>query len=149
MNIWIIHGPNLNLLGTREPAIYGSESLEDINALLSDYLKKGKHDHTIVQSNHEGRLIDFIHDAYHQKADGIVINPAAFTHYSYALLDALKAVQIPAVEVHLSAIHSREPFRQVSVTAPACIGQISGFGSQGYVLGIQALENHFLKGESK
>ncbi|PRY82310.1 type II 3-dehydroquinate dehydratase [Alkalibacterium olivapovliticus] len=140
MKIWIINGPNLNLLGTREPDVYGTETLDDINRRIQDYLIKNGHIYEFFQSNSEGMLIDKIQDAYEENVSGIVINPAAYTHYSYAIHDAIKAVSIPTVEVHLSAIHSREAFRKESVIAPACAGQISGFGSTGYVLGIQALE---------
>lgn len=140
MKIWIINGPNLNLLGTREPDIYGNDTLDDINRRIQDYLITHGHVYEFFQSNSEGQLIDKIQEAYEQNIDGIVINPAAYTHYSYAIHDALKAVSIPTVEVHLSAIHSREAFRKESVIAPACIGQISGFGATGYLLGVQALE---------
>ncbi|WP_423190425.1 type II 3-dehydroquinate dehydratase [Alkalibacterium sp. f15] len=149
MNIWIIHGPNLNLLGTREPEIYGTETLDDINRRMQDYLIKHGHTYEFFQSNSEGQLIDKIQEAYRADVDGIVINPAAYTHYSYAIHDALKAVSIPTVEVHLSAIHSREDFRKHSVVAPACIGQISGFGSTSYLLGIQALEAILSEEQSK
>ncbi|OJF97124.1 type II 3-dehydroquinate dehydratase [Alkalibacterium sp. 20] len=142
MNIWIIHGPNLNFLGTREPEIYGTQTLETINEQIKTYINEQRHICTIFQSNSEGQLIDKIQEAYQADVDGIVINPAAYTHYSYAIHDALKAVAIPTIEVHLSAIHTRESFRHISVIAPACIGQISGFGSKGYILAIQALENH-------
>ncbi|EXJ22697.1 3-dehydroquinate dehydratase II [Alkalibacterium sp. AK22] len=148
MKIWIINGPNLNLLGTREPDIYGTETLESINRDIQRYLIKHGHLYDFFQSNSEGALIDKIQEALDEHVDGIVINPAAYTHYSYALHDALKAVSIPTVEVHLSAVHAREAFRKESVIAPACIGQISGFGSTGYLLGIQALE-HLLSKEKK
>lgn len=140
MKIWIIHGPNLNLLGTREPDIYGTETLDDINRRIQNYLVEHGHIYEFFQSNSEGQLIDKIQEAYEENVDGIVINPAAYTHYSYAIHDALKAVSIPTVEIHLSAIHSREAFRKESVIAPACAGQISGFGATGYLLGVQALE---------
>lgn len=140
MNLWIIHGPNLNFLGIREPEIYGTQTLESINTQIETYIDEQQHHCKIFQSNSEGQLIDTIQAAYHADVDGIVINPAAYTHYSYAIHDALKAVAIPTVEVHLSAIHTREAFRHTSVIAPACIGQISGLGSHGYLLGIQALE---------
>lgn len=142
MKIWIINGPNLNLLGTREPDIYGHETLETINRRIQTYLVDNKHMYDFFQSNSEGALIDKIQEAREENVDGIVFNPAAYTHYSYALHDAVKAVSIPTVEVHLSAIHSRESFRKESVIAPACIGQVSGFGPSGYLLGIQALEHH-------
>lgn len=141
MNIWIIHGPNLNFLGIREPDIYGSQTLDSINSNIETYINEQGHKCTIFQSNSEGQLIDKIQEAYLNGVDGIVINPAAYTHYSYAIHDAIKAVSIPTIEVHLSAIHNRESFRHTSVVAPACKGQISGFGSKGYILAIQALEN--------
>ncbi|MCC5893934.1 MAG: type II 3-dehydroquinate dehydratase [Alkalibacterium sp.] len=140
MKIWIINGPNLNLLGTREPDIYGTETLDAINRRVQDYLIKHGHIYEFFQSNSEGQLIDKIQEAYEENVDGIVINPAAYTHYSYAIHDAIKSVSIPAVEVHLSAIHSREDFRKQSVIAPACMGQISGFGATGYLLAVQALD---------
>lgn len=141
MKIFVINGPNLNFLGIREPEIYGSETLQSIEERIQKEAHKKGHEVTFFQSNHEGTLVDTIQEAYHQQVDGIIINPAAHTHYSYAIHDAIKAVSIPTVEVHLSAIHSREPFRQTSVVAPACIGQISGFGSTGYLLALQALED--------
>src|SRR5699024_7966810 len=136
----ILNGPNLNFLGIREPDIYGHQTLADINALIEAYGKEHGHELTFFQSNSEGAMIDAIQESYRTEADGIVINPAAYTHYSYAIHDALKGMNIPAVEVHLSAIHTREEFRKNSVVAPACVGQISGFGADGYILGIQALE---------
>lgn len=138
--ILIIHGPNLNLLGTREPEIYGSTSFEDINKIIKDYAKKNKIEVEIFQSNCEGDIVNYIQ----KKKDytGLVINPAAYTHTSIAIADAIKAVNIPAVEVHLSNIHSREDFRKTSYIAPFCIGQISGFGHYSYILGLNALINH-------
>lgn len=141
MIIYVIHGPNLNFLGIREPDVYGDNTLEAINEKIEEFAIKHGHIVQFLQSNHEGEIIDKIQEAHHEEADGIIINPGAFTHYSYAIHDALKGVKPPAIEVHLSNIHTREEFRKTSVTAPACVGQVSGFGAEGYILGMTALEH--------
>jgi 3-dehydroquinate dehydratase-2 len=137
VKLLIINGPNLNLLGRRKPEIYGSDSLIQIN----DYIHQNFPDDDIefFQSNHEGSIIDRIQEAM-DIFDGIVINPGAFAHYSYAIHDAIEACQIPVVEVHLSNISEREAFRRISVTAPACITVISGKGKQGYLSAISQLK---------
>ena len=143
LTILVINGPNLNLLGTRETDVYGQSSLEDITRLLEEKAKDKELKLNFFQSNIEGEIIDFIHQ--HKKAQGIIINPAAFTHTSVALRDAISAVALPTVEVHLSNIYSREDFRHHSFLAPVCLGQISGFGIYSYLLGLQALENYLRK----
>jgi|TARA_B100000315_G_scaffold250512_1_gene283448 3-dehydroquinate dehydratase-2 len=140
LKILIINGPNLNLLGIREPDIYGSESLSDIENWLNDQPESDGHSITWFQSNHEGELIDFIHGAM-GNVGGIVINPGAFTHYSYAIRDAISAINVPTVEVHLSDINTREDFREISVIKNVCLDQISGLGKIGYLKGIQRLIN--------
>lgn len=143
MKILIINGPNLNMLGIREPGVYGTESYEDLCELIRREAAKSGSQVEFFQSNSEGALIDAIQGAY-GTVDGIVINPGAYTHYSYAIHDALKAIPVPAVEVHISDIHSREAFRQISVTAPACVLQICGHGFAGYVEGMRFLEERDL-----
>lgn len=144
--ILVIHGPNLNLLGRREPEIYGTTTLADIDASLKALAEQHDIALRLVQSNHEGVLISEIHLARWPVAgpqmDGILINPGAFTHTSIALRDALAATQLPVVEVHLSNVYAREPFRHKSVIAPIAVGQISGFGAHSYLLGLQALATH-------
>ena len=141
MKIMIINGPNLNMLGVREKNIYGTRNYEDVCNYVKEEGKKRNHEILMVQSNSEGEIIDFIQKAYFEKYEGIIINPGAYTHYSYAIHDALKGFDIPAVEVHLSNIHTIEEFRRKSVTAPACIGQIAGFGEYGYIMAMDALAN--------
>ncbi|WP_208560714.1 type II 3-dehydroquinate dehydratase [Marinilactibacillus kalidii] len=142
MKLLILNGPNLNFLGIREPDIYGTQTLADIENHIQQYADERGHSCEFFQSNSEGTLVDRLQQAHLDKVDGIIFNPAAYTHYSYAIHDAVKAIAVPTVEVHLSAIHARESFRKESVVAPACIGQISGFGATGYTLGIHALEEH-------
>ena len=138
--IHIINGPNLNLLGTREPEVYGSQTLEDIQKLCSKAAKALGHKIVFVQSNIEGELVDFVQTAGKDGA-GIIINPAAYTHTSVALHDALKAVAVPSIEIHLSQPAKRESFRRRSFVAEAAVGTISGFGAESYLLGLQALSN--------
>lgn len=136
--IQVIHGPNLDLLGWREPGIYGGLTLEEIDERLLSYAAERGFSVRTFQSNQEGAIIDAVHDMA-VWADGLVINPGAYTHYSYAIRDAIAAVGLPAVEVHLSNIHAREPFRHKSIIAPVCLGQISGFSWHSYRLGLAAV----------
>ncbi len=138
MAILIIHGPNLNMLGQREPDVYGAQTLEDLNQAITDYAASLNLEVAFFQSNHEGELIEAIQQAP-QQYQGLVINPAAFTHSSIALLDALCSISIPKIEVHLSNVYARESFRHHSYTAAACMGQICGFGHYSYFLALQAM----------
>ncbi|MFR4251381.1 MAG: type II 3-dehydroquinate dehydratase [Christensenellales bacterium] len=142
MKLMVLNGPNLNFLGIREKQVYGTMQYEDACRYITEQAEMLGHTVTVLQSNSEGALIDALQQAYYDKVEGIVINPGAYTHYSYALHDAIKGNGIPTVEVHLSNIHAREAFRRTSVTAPACIGQICGFGVFGYVMAMQALARH-------
>lgn len=141
LKILVLHGPNLNLLGQREPEIYGSLTLKDVDNLLMEKGKTMGVEVVCFQSNHEGAIVDFIHQAL-GTYQGIVINAGAYTHTSVAIRDALAGVNLPTVEVHLSNIYRREEFRHHSYIAPISIGQISGFGVDSYLLGLQALVNH-------
>ena len=139
MRILVLHGPNLNLLGRREPHIYGSLTLAAVDRLIRDHARLRSARVECRQSNIEGQLIDWLQRAESEGFDGVVLNPGAFTHYSLALRDAVAAISIPVVEVHLSNVHAREPFRHQSVIAAAARGQILGFGPGSYLLGVDAL----------
>ena len=139
MKIMLLNGPNINMTGIRETGVYGKTGFEAIIENLQSEAEKRSHELVCRQSNYEGQLIDWIQEAYYQKYDAIIINPGAYTHYSYALRDALASVGLPCVEVHLSNIHKREEFRHKSVTAASCVGQICGFGPHGYVMAMDAL----------
>ena len=138
MKIMVINGSNLNMLGIREKNIYGTFTYEDLCKYIETYpnYKEKDIDFTFLQTNHEGEIVNFIHKAYTEKYDGIVLNAGGYTHTSVAIHDAIKAVSIPTVEVHISNIHAREEFRKVCMTSPACVGQITGLGKLGYVLAV-------------
>lgn len=138
--ILIVHGPNLNLLGVRNPDVYGAMTLAQLNDWLVQMSQGAGLELQFFQSNHEGALIDRLHDA-RRWADGIVINPGALTHYSYALRDAVEAIGLPTIEVHLSDIHQREPFRRVSVLKDVCLAQVTGKGAQSYAEAMERLRN--------
>jgi 3-dehydroquinate dehydratase-2 len=143
-SILILNGPNLNLLGTRQPAVYGSTTLADVESLCRSHCDPLGFSLSFEQSNHEGVMIDHIHAAKGTHA-GIILNAGAYTHTSIALMDAISSVELPVVEVHLSNIHARETFRHKSYIAPVALGQICGFGAQGYVLALDALKVHLAK----
>ena len=138
--VLVLHGPNLNLLGERETGIYGKDSIENINSQITAKAKELNLEIEINMSNYEGAIIEYLHGA-RGKFDGVVINAAAYTHYSIAIRDAIAAIKIPTVEVHLSNIYAREEFRHTSVIAPVCVGQISGFGKYSYILALEALKD--------
>ena len=145
MKLYILNGPNLNFLGIREPAHYGKTTYADLCKMIEDHCKEKGAECVCLQSNHEGALVDFIQDAYYQQADGIVINPGAYTHTSIALLDAVKSVNIPTVEVHISKVEEREDFRQISYIRAACQKTITGHGVNGYLEAIDFLLESFQK----
>ncbi|CAM3800987.1 type II 3-dehydroquinate dehydratase [Alkalicoccus chagannorensis] len=140
MHILVINGPNLNLLGRREPNVYGSETLEDLEIMLQQEAEAHGVKVSFFQSNHEGGLIDCLHTF---DGTAVIMNPGALTHYSYALRDAVAGIEAPVVEVHISNVHSREDFRTISVTAPVCIGQVSGFGFESYTAALHQLIRRF------
>ena len=147
LRILVMNGPNLNLLGVREPAVYGTQTLGDIEALLAAKAAELGLEVAFFQSNHEGALIDRFHEAMGE-ADGVLLNPGAYTHYSYALRDAIAATGLPTVEVHLSDITAREEFRAISVTAPVCLDQVAGLGVDSYLVGLDKLVSHLRRDAS-
>ena len=143
MKLLVLNGPNINMLGIREPDIYGKRTYENLKNLVSEHAKKIGVEVEFFQSNHEGALIDEIQKAYFDKVDGIVFNPAGYTHTSIAIADAIKGVNIPTVEVHISRVDEREDFRRVSYIRAACIATVSGLGTDGYLRAIDRLEEHY------
>jgi len=143
MKLLVINGPNLNLLGLREPAHYGTENYQQLLEKIQKYCDERGHEVSFFQSNHEGALVDAIQQAYIDLVAVIVINPAAYTHTSVAILDAVKSVSIPTVEIHISKVEQREDFRQVSFIRQACIGTVTGLGTDGYLRAIDKLEEHY------
>lgn len=137
MRVLVIHGPNLNLLGEREPAVYGSDTLADIDERLRALADEIGVEVRCVQRSGEGAIVDALHDARTQ-CDAVILNPGAYTHYAYAIADAVAAIAIPVIEVHLSNVHAREEFRRKSVVAPVCVGSIGGFGTDSYLLALRA-----------
>ena len=143
MRVLVIHGPNLNLLGEREPAVYGSRTLAAIDAAIAALARELSMDVTCVQHNSEGAIIEELHAA-RKTNDAVVLNPGAYTHYSYAIADAIAGISLPVIETHLSNTQAREAFRRTSVVAPVCVGTIAGFGAQSYLLALRAAA-HFAK----
>ncbi len=141
----VLNGPNLNMLGKREPGIYGNNTLHQLEEGLVNIGQKIGIDIVCFQSNYEGALLDHLHQAEEKGFEGVIINPGALTHYSIALRDAIAAIKIPVIEVHISNVHAREEFRKHSVTAPECIGQIAGFGFYGYEMAVHAMMNYLGK----
>ena len=139
MRLLVLNGPNINFLGIREKGIYGNQDYDSLITMLKDKAAAEGHEVEVWQSNYEGALIDRIQAAFHDGTEGLIINPGAFTHYSYAVRDALASVEMPKVEVHISNIHKREEFRHTSVTAPVCTGQIAGFGLKSYAMAMDFL----------
>jgi len=139
MKLLVINGPNLNFLGIRNRDVYGKEDYAFLLEKIKEHCKEVEVEVDFYQSNYEGGIIDRLQEAYHEQIDGVVINPGAYTHYSYAIRDAISSVQIPTVEVHISDIHSREAFRHVSVTKEVCVHQITGQGLEGYLMGVDYL----------
>ena len=138
MNILVVNGPNLNLLGTRKPDVYGTETLEELMMWLENSTESANHNFKFYQSNHEGEIIDTLHDERHW-ADGVLINAGAYTHYSYAIRDAIESIDIPAIEIHLSDPSKREDFRKTSVLSSVCIDTVSGLGKNSYLEGLKIL----------
>ena len=146
MKLLVINGPNLNFLGIREPEVYGTETYADLVSMIREKAEEVNCEIEVFQSNHEGAIIDKIQEAYYNDVDGIVINPGAFTHYSYAVRDALASVAaIPKIEVHISNVHTREEFRHTSVTVPVCNGQVVGLGLKGYLYAMEAVVDLAMK----
>lgn len=139
MKLLVMNGPNINFLGIREKGIYGTEDYACLVRMLEEKAAAEGHELEVFQSNYEGALIDKIQEAYHSGVEGIIINPGAFTHYSYAVRDALASIEAPVIEVHISNVHKREEFRHISVTAPVCMGQVVGLGLRGYALAMDYL----------
>ena len=137
--VCIIHGPNLNFTGIREKSVYGTKSHDDFNKMILEKCDELGFEAETFQSNHEGAIIDKLQECYFKGVDGIVINPGAFTHYSYAIRDAISSINAPVIEVHISNVHKREEFRHKSVTAPVCAGQICGLGTNGYLYALEEL----------